>query len=161
MAKSAPSKAHLVACVKKAKADGWTDLTISTSGRRILLCGMHPSFGLGVQKGHVSTISCHRTTDKTEEQAINCKRWLRDALPGERAPQLAGQVIIPVDTGLATSKTVIPRTNKHGDNNADVFLKEALHFGIMRHGVTGLISMLLEMATDAKYDKFREQGLRQ
>lgn len=161
MAKSAPSKHHLVALVKKAKADGLTDLTVDTSGRRVLLCGMHPAFGMGVTKGHIFTVSCHRTVDKTEDQARLARKWLRDSLPGERAPQLAGQVIIPVDTGISTSRTIIPRVNRQGDNNADVFLHAALHFGIMRHGVSGLRAMLDEMATDAKYAKYQNAGLRQ
>lgn len=66
-----------------------------------------------------------------------------------------------IDTGLATSKLVISRTNKHGENNADVFLKEALHFGIMRHGVAGLRAMLDEMASQPKYENYQQSGLRQ
>lgn len=161
MTASAPNKYHLAAIVKKAKADGWTDLTIEGVGRRVMLCGFNPAIGMGVKKGHIETVSCHRTVDKTEWQANRARKWLRDALPGERAPQLAGQCVLMIDTGIATSKMVISRTNKHGENNADVFLKEALHFGIMRHGVTGLVAMLIEMAADAKYEKFQNEGLRQ
>ena len=156
MAKSAPSKHHLAACVKQAKAEGYADLIVATKGRRVILSGM-----VNGALCHAATVSEHRTAEKALEQSIMCKRWLRDMLPGERAPQLAGQVIIPVDTGLATSKTIIPRINKQGDNNADVFLHAALHFGIMRHGVSGLRAMLDEMATDAKYAKYQNAGLRQ
>lgn len=156
MVKSNPSKHHLAALVKQAKADGYTDLIVAVKGRRVILSGM----ANGVLC-HAATVSSHRTAEKAEEQARLAKKWLRDSLPGERAPQLAGQVIIPVDTGISTSRTIIPRTNKQGENNADVFLKEALHFGIMRHGVSGLVAMLLEMATDAKYEKYQNAGLRQ
>lgn len=156
MAKSAPSKHHLAACVKQAKAEGYADLIVATKGRRVILSGM-----VNGALCHAVTVSEHRTAEKALEQSIMCKRWLRDMLPGERAPQLAGQVIIPVDTGLATSKTIIPRINKQGDNNADAFLRAALHFGIMRHGVSGLRAMLDEMATDARYASYQNAGLRQ
>ncbi|WCD44031.1 hypothetical protein ECML606-1_000080 [Escherichia phage ECML-606-1] len=156
MAKSAPSKHHLAACVKQAKAEGYADLIVATKGRRVILSGM-----VNGALCHAATVSEHRTAEKALEQSIMCKRWLRDMLPGERAPQLAGQVIIPVDTGLATSKTIIPRINKQGDNNADAFLHAALHFGIMRHGVSGLRAMLDEMATDARYASYQNAGLRQ
>ena len=156
MAKSAPSKHHLAACVKQAKAEGYADLIVATKGRRVILSGM-----VNGALCHAVTVSEHRTAEKALEQAIACKRWLRDMLPGERAPQLAGQVIIPVDTGISTSRTIIPRVNRQGDNNADVFLHAALHFGIMRHGVSGLRAMLDEMATDAKYANYQNAGLRQ
>ncbi len=156
MAKSAPSKHHLAACVKQAKGEGYADLIVATKGRRVILSGM-----VNGALCHAATVSEHRTAEKALEQSIMCKRWLRDMLPGERAPQLAGQVIIPVDTGLATSKTIIPRINKQGDNNADAFLHAALHFGIMRHGVSGLRAMLDEMATDARYASYQNAGLRQ
>ena len=156
MAKSAPSKHHLAACVKQAKAEGYADLIVATKGRRVILSGM-----VNGALCHAVTVSEHRTAEKALEQAIACKRWLRDMLPGERAPQLGGQVIIPVDTGMSNSKTIIPRVNRQGDNNADVFLRAALHFGIMRHGVSGLRAMLDEMATDAKYAKYQNAGLRQ
>lgn len=156
MAKSAPSKHHLAACVKQAKAEGYADLIVATKGRSVILSGM-----VNGALCHAATVSEHRTAEKALEQAIACKRWLRDMLPGERAPQLAGQVIIPVDTGISTSRTIIPRVNRQGDNNADVFLHAALHFGIMRHGVSGLRAMLDEMATDAKYANYQNAGLRQ
>lgn len=156
MAKSAPSKHHLAACVKQAKAEGYADLIVATKGRRVILSGM-----VNGALCHAATVSEHRTAEKALEQSIMCKRWLRDMLPGERAPQLAGQVIIPVDTGMSNSKTIIPRVNRQGDNNADVFLHAALHFGIMRHGVSGLRAMLDEMATDAKYANYQNAGLRQ
>lgn len=156
MAKSAPSKHHLAACVKQAKGEGYADLIVATKGRRVILSGM-----VNGALCHAATVSEHRTAEKALEQAIACKRWLRDMLPGERAPQLAGQVIIPVDTGISTSRTIIPRVNRQGDNNADVFLHAALHFGIMRHGVSGLRAMLDEMATDAKYANYQNAGLRQ
>jgi len=156
MAKSAPSKHHLAACVKQAKAEGYADLIVATKGRRVILSGM-----VNGALCHAATVSEHRTAEKALEQAIACKRWLRDMLPGERAPQLAGQVIIPVDTGISTSRTIIPRVNRQGDNNADVFLHAALHFGIMRHGVNGLRAMLDEMATDARYASYQNAGLRQ
>lgn len=156
MAKSAPSKHHLAACVKQAKAEGYADLIVATKGRRVILSGM-----VNGALCHAATVSEHRTAEKALEQAIACKRWLRDMLPGERAPQLAGQVIIPVDTGISTSRTIIPRVNRQGDNNADVFLHAALHFGIMRHGVSGLRAMLDEMATDARYASYQNAGLRQ
>ena len=156
MAKSAPSKHHLAACVKQAKAEGYADLIVATKGRRVILSGM-----VNGALCHAATVSEHRTAEKALEQTIACKRWLRDMLPGERAPQLAGQVIIPVDTGISTSRTIIPRVNRQGDNNADVFLYAALHFGIMRHGVSGLRAMLDEMATDAKYANYQNAGLRQ
>lgn len=156
MAKSAPSKHHLAACVKQAKAEGYADLIVATKGRRVILSGM-----VNGALCHAATVSEHRTPEKALEQAIACKRWLRDMLPGERAPQLAGQVIIPVDTGISTSRTIIPRVNRQGDNNADVFLHAALHFGIMRHGVSGLRAMLDEMATDARYASYQNAGLRQ
>ena len=103
MAKSAPSKHHLAACVKQAKAEGYADLIVATKGRRVILSGM-----VNGALCHAVTVSEHRTAEKALEQAIACKRWLRDMLPGERAPQLAGQVIIPVDTGISTSRTIIP-----------------------------------------------------
>ena len=156
MAKSAPSKHHLAACVKQAKGEGYADLIVATKGRRVILSGM-----VNGALCHAATVSEHRTAEKALEQAIACKRWLRDMLPGERAPQLAGQVIIPVDTGISTSRTIIPRVNRQGDNNADVFLHAALHFGIMRHGVNGLRAMLDEMATDARYASYQNAGLRQ
>ena len=156
MAKSAPSKHHLAACAKQAKAEGYADLIVATKGRRVILSGM-----VNGALCHAATVSEHRTAEKALEQAIACKRWLRDMLPGDRAPQLAGQVIIPVDTGISTSRTIIPRVNRQGDNNADVFLHAALHFGIMRHGVSGLRAMLDEMATDAKYANYQNAGLRQ
>ena len=156
MAKSAPSKHHLAACVKQAKGEGYADLIVATKGRRVILSGM-----VNGALCHAATVSEHRTAEKALEQAIECKRWLRDMLPGERAPQLAGQVIIPVDTGISTSRTIIPRVNRQGDNNADVFLHAALHFGIMRHGVNGLRAMLDEMATDARYASYQNAGLRQ
>lgn len=156
MAKSAPSKHHLAACVKQAKGEGYADLIVATKGRRVILSGM-----VNGALCHAATVSEHRTAEKALEQAIACKRWLRDMLPGERAPQLAGQVIIPVDTGISTSRTIIPRVNRQGDNNADVFLHAALHFGIMRHGVSGLRAMLDEMATDARYASYQNAGLRQ
>lgn len=156
MAKSAPSKHHLAACVKQAKAEGYADLIVATKGRRVILSGM-----VNGALCHAATVSEHRTAEKALEQAIACKRWLRDMLPGERAPQLAGQVIIPVDTGISTSRTIIPRVNRQGDNNADVFLHAALHFGIMRHGVSGLRAMLDEMATDSRYASYQNAGLRQ
>lgn len=156
MAKSAPSKHHLAACVKQAKAEGYADLIVATKGRRVILSGM-----VNGVLCHAATVSEHRTAEKALEQAIACKRWLRDMLPGERAPQLAGQVIIPVDTGISTSRTIIPRVNRQGDNNADVFLHAALHFGIMRHGVSGLRAMLDEMATDSRYASYQNAGLRQ
>lgn len=156
MTASDPSKRHLQACVKRAKAEGYEDLVVGTKGRRVILSGIVEG-----SLCHACTVSQHRTPEKAHEQSIKCQRWLRDALPGERAPQLAGQCVLMIDTGIATSKTVISRTNKHGENNADVFLKEAMHFGIMRHGVTGLVAMLLEMAADPKYAKFQDAGLRQ
>lgn len=159
MAKSAPSKYHLAAIVKKAKADGWTDLVVESLGRRVMLCGMHPE--IGWNKGHIDTVSSHRTTDKAERQASIAQKWLRDAMPGERAPQLAGQVILRIDTGMATSTITISKMNRQGQNNADVFLREALHFGIMRHGVEGMIKLLTDMAEDSKYERFQHAGLRQ
>ena len=72
MAKSAPSKHHLAACVKQAKAEGYADLIVATKGRRVILSGM-----VNGALCHAATVSEHRTAEKALEQAIACKRWLQ------------------------------------------------------------------------------------
>ena len=69
MAKSAPSKHHLAACVKQAKAEGYADLIVATKGRRVILSGM-----VNGALCHAVTVSEHRTADKALEQAIDAVR---------------------------------------------------------------------------------------
>ena len=154
MAKSAPSKHHLAACVKQAKAEGYSDLIVATKGRRVILSGM-----VNGALCHAVTVSEHRTAEKALEKAIACKRWLRENMPGERAPILSGQCILSFDTGVSRVKMVIQKSNREGVNNADVLLKEVFHFGIMRHGVKPLIAML--EAQGAEYPSYQDEGLKQ
>ena len=57
--------------------------------------------------------------------------------------QLGGKCTIQIDTGKGSAKMEIPKKNpRTGENNADEFIKQALHFAIMRHGTDGVIKVI-------------------
>lgn len=69
--------------------------------------------------------------------------------------KLRGKCILHVDTGISTSKIEIPKTNpKTGENNADVFINQVLHFAIMRHGKNKFREMVEKKLSlyESKYD---------
>ena len=51
--------------------------------------------------------------------------------------ELGGKCVIKIKTGYGSSLTTeVPRVNlKTGENNADSFIREVIHFGVMRHGL--------------------------
>jgi hypothetical protein len=51
--------------------------------------------------------------------------------------ELGGKCVIKIKTGYGSSLTTeVPRVSlKTGKNNADSFIREVIHFGVMRHGL--------------------------
>lgn len=153
---SCTTRLAFVRSVASAMDQGYTDLVVKLKGHRVVISGM----ANGVLC-HATTVSSHTQITTAEKQAARCEKWLRELHPVKRRPQLGGRVIFKVDTGCSISTTIVPKVNRDGVNNADAFIREVLHFGIMRHGVSGLVAQLLEMATDPKYAKYQESGLKQ